>query len=225
MWLSGVCGGNSGLVAPQRASLSPPWHACASVVRCIARTGVCSRGTRVSMCPHSVLTCSSRTHAVRVSVRRAVRRAAAAADGRAPHEPVRARVCRGAAERCVSAQDGVGLTPATSAPGLGLTLRHISAPGRGLTSAMSAPGRGSPLSHMHRDWGSPVPHSHRCWVHRSIVDSCACCECEVSQGVRMSLGHAHARTQARECVHPSGTSRVLSHRTRERGREKRSTRE
>jgi hypothetical protein len=172
-------------------------------------------------CPYFVypssrtLTCSSRTHAVRVSVRRPVRRAAAAADGRAPHEPARARVCRGAAERCARAQEmalGSRRPPCAT-----------SAPGRGLTSATSAPGRGSPLSHLHRDWGSPVPHSHRCWVHRSIVDSCACCE--VSQGVRISLDHAHARAQARECVHPSGNSLVLSHRTSERGREKRSMRE
>jgi hypothetical protein len=48
----------------------------------------------------------------------------------------------------------VGLTPPTSAPGLG-SPRATSAPGLGSPRATSAPGRGSPLSILHQEWAHP----------------------------------------------------------------------
>jgi hypothetical protein len=58
-----------------------------------------------------------------------------------------------------------GLTPATSAPGLGSSLPHLHrdwahhchiCTGTGLTPATSAPRLGSPLPHLHRDWAAQV---------------------------------------------------------------------
>ncbi len=48
---------------------------------------------------------------------------------------------------------GTGLTPATSAPGLGSPL------------PTSAPRQGLSLPHRHRDWAHPCPHLHRDWAH------------------------------------------------------------
>ena len=57
-----------------------------------------------------------------------------------------------------------GLTPATSAPGLGTPLHHLLQDsahschicnGTRLTPATSAPGLGSRLPHLHRDWAHP----------------------------------------------------------------------
>jgi hypothetical protein len=61
-----------------------------------------------------------------------------------------ARVCSERAHLCGFCLE---LTPATSAPGLGLT-----------PPTLSAPGLGSPRPHcLHRDWGSPRPHLLRGW--------------------------------------------------------------
>ena len=69
-----------------------------------------------------------------------------------------ARVCSERAHLCGFCLE---LTPATSAPGLGLT-----------PPTLSAPGLGSPRPHcLHRDWGSPLPHRHRDWVHPAHI----CC--------------------------------------------------
>jgi hypothetical protein len=86
---------------------------------------------------------------------------------------------------------GTGLTPPTTAPGLGSPLPHLCrdwahpchiCAGTGLAPPTSAPGLGSPLPHLRRDWahpshicagtglapptsapglGSPLPHLHR----------------------------------------------------------------
>ena len=48
----------------------------------------------------------------------------------------------------------IGLTPATSAPGLGRLLLRLH------RDWARRPG---PLPHLHRDWGSPRPHRHRDW--------------------------------------------------------------
>ena len=59
---------------------------------------------------------------------------------------------------------GTGLTPATSAPGLGSPPPHLHrdwanpchiCAGNGLTPATSAPGLGEPLPHLRRDWAHP----------------------------------------------------------------------
>ncbi len=99
---------------------------------------------------------------------------------------------------------GTGLTPPTSAPGLGSPLPHLHrdrahpshiCTGTGLASPTSAPGPGSPLPHLHRDRarlshicigtgltpptsapgpGSPLPHLHRDRAHRCHICSRAC---------------------------------------------------
>jgi hypothetical protein len=41
----------------------------------------------------------------------------------------------------------------------------------GLTPATSAPGLGSPLPHLRRDWAHPCPHLHRDWARPSAIHS------------------------------------------------------
>jgi hypothetical protein len=71
---------------------------------------------------------------------------------------------------------GTGLTPATSAPGLGSSLPHLRrdwahschiCTGTGLTPAASAPGLGSPPATSLHPPGlaSPLPHLRRDWAH------------------------------------------------------------
>ena len=80
---------------------------------------------------------------------------------------------------------GTGLTPPTSAPGLGSPLPHLRqdwahpshiCAGTGLTAPTSAPGLGSPLPHLRQDWAHPSHIRTRTAQHRLCAHVRCTCE-------------------------------------------------